>query len=61
MQLCYVGSREKGQEYLQALSSVDCEPCLLNEVSEKSFLDQQDSVAQILRGKGERAWFFLAG
>jgi hypothetical protein len=52
VQMCYVGSREKGQEYLNALSSWDGEKCLLNEVDEKSFLHQQDSVAQVLRGKG---------
>ena len=50
--MCYVGSREKGQEYLAAILSWDGEPCLLNEVDEKSFLHQQDSVAQVLRGKG---------
>jgi len=52
VQMCYVGSREKGQEYLAAISSWDGEKCLLNEVDEKSFLHQQDSVAQVLRGKG---------
>jgi hypothetical protein len=51
--MCYVGTKEKGLEYLQAISSWDGERCLLNEVNEKSFLNQQDSVAQILRGKGE--------
>ena len=52
VQICYIGSREKGQEYLSAILSWDGEPCLLNEVDEKSFLHQQDSVAQVLRGKG---------
>ena len=52
VQMCYIGPREKGQEYLQAISSWDGERCLLNEVDEKNFLHQQDSVAQILRGKG---------
>ena len=52
IQICYIGPREKGQEYLDAISSWDGERCLLNEVNEKSFLHQQDSVAQILRGKG---------
>ncbi|OBZ69704.1 hypothetical protein A0H81_10189 [Grifola frondosa] len=46
-----VGPKEKGMEYLEAISSWDGERCLLNEVNEKSFLNQQDSVAQILRGK----------
>ncbi|KAJ7821530.1 hypothetical protein B0H14DRAFT_2830945 [Mycena olivaceomarginata] len=44
-------------EYLQALSSWNGERCLLNEVHEKSFLHQQDSVAQVLRGKPGRQWF----
>ncbi|KAF8911577.1 hypothetical protein CPB84DRAFT_1762274 [Gymnopilus junonius] len=57
VQMCYVGSREKGQEYLAAISSWDGERCLLNEVDEKSFLHQQDSVAQVLRGKAGRQWF----
>jgi len=57
IQMCYVGSREKGQEYLAALASWDGEKCLLNEVNEKSFLHQQDSVAQVLRGKAGRQWF----
>jgi hypothetical protein len=57
VQMCYIGPKEKGQEYLQALSSWDGERCLLNEVHEKSFLHQQDSVAQVLRGKPGRQWF----
>jgi hypothetical protein len=51
--MCFVGPKVKGQEFLQAISSWDGERCLLNEVDEKSFLHQQDSVAQVLRGKGE--------
>jgi len=52
IQMCYVGPKEKGQEYLAAISSWDGEQCLLNEVDEKTFLNQQDSVAQVLRAKG---------
>ena len=52
IQMCYVGPKEKGIEYLQAISSWDGETCLLNEVNEKAFLNQQDSVAQVLRAKG---------
>lgn len=51
VQICYIGPREKGREFLEAIASWDGEPCILNEVCEKSFLHQQDSVAQILRGK----------
>jgi hypothetical protein len=50
--MCYVGSKEKGQEYLAAISAWDGEQCPLNEVDEKSFLHEQDSVAQVLRAKG---------
>ncbi|TCD69583.1 hypothetical protein EIP91_007005 [Steccherinum ochraceum] len=57
IQMCYVGPKEKGMEYLQAISSWDGERCLLNEVNEKSYLNQQDSVAQVLRGKSGRQWF----
>ncbi|KAG5635651.1 hypothetical protein H0H81_010521 [Sphagnurus paluster] len=57
IQMCYLGSREKGQEYLALISSWDGERCLLNEIDEKSFLHQQDSVAQVLRGKAGRQWF----
>lgn len=54
IQMCYIGPKEKGLEYLQAISSWDGESCLLNEVNEKAFLNQQDSVAQVLRAKGPR-------
>ncbi|KAK7472286.1 hypothetical protein VKT23_000406 [Stygiomarasmius scandens] len=57
IQMCYVGPQERGQEFLAAISSWDGEKCLLNEVNEKSFLHQQDSVAQVLRGKAGRQWF----
>ena len=53
IQICYVGPKAKGVEYLQAISGWDWERCLLNEVREKVFLDQQDSVAQVLRAKRE--------
>jgi len=57
IQMCYVGPKIKGQEFLQAISSWDGERCLLNEVDEKSFLHQQDSVAQVLRGNAGNKWF----
>lgn len=52
IQLCYIGQRERGKLFLDAMLAWDGEKCLLNEVNEKSFLNQQDSVAQVLRGKG---------
>lgn len=57
IQMCYIGPKIKGNEFLQAISSWDGERCLLNEVDEKSFLHQQDSVAQVLRGKAGNKWF----
>ncbi|KAF8434316.1 hypothetical protein L210DRAFT_3553604 [Boletus edulis BED1] len=57
IQMCYIGPKVKGQEFLQAISSWDGERCLLNEVDEKSFLHQQDSVAQVLRGNAGNKWF----
>jgi hypothetical protein len=57
IQMCYVGPKEQGLEYLQALSSWSGERCLLNEVHEKTFVSQQDSVAQVLRGKRGNQWF----
>ncbi|KAH9889303.1 hypothetical protein C8Q73DRAFT_707067 [Cubamyces lactineus] len=57
LQMCYAGPRERGAEFLQAIASWDGERCLLNEVNEKSFLRQQESVAQVLRGKAGRQWF----
>lgn len=59
IQMCYIGPQGKGQEYLHALSSWDGEACLLHEVDEKSFLHQQDSVAQVLRGKGINSPSFI--
>lgn len=57
IQMCYVGPKEQGYEYLQAISSWTGEQCLLNEVHEKTFLSQQDSVAQVLRGRRGNQWF----
>ncbi|KAG7091291.1 hypothetical protein E1B28_010338 [Marasmius oreades] len=57
IQMCYVGPKERGQEYALAMASWEGDKCLLNEIHEKSFLHQQDSVAQVLRGKAGRQWF----
>lgn len=57
VQMCYIGPKVKGNEFLQAISSWDGERCLLNEVDEKTFHHQQDSVAQVLRGKAGNKWF----
>ena len=57
IQMCFVGPRERGMAFLHAISSWDGERCLLNEVNEKSFLRQQDSIAQVLRGKGASSFY----
>ncbi|KAF9262681.1 hypothetical protein L218DRAFT_903717 [Marasmius fiardii PR-910] len=57
IQLCYIGPKERGQDYLLAMAAWEGDKSLLNEVHEKSFLHQQDSVAQVLRGKAGRQWF----
>lgn len=51
--MCFIGNKAKGTPFLQALLSCDVEKVLLNEVAEKSFLNQQNSVAKVLRGEGE--------
>ncbi|TFK50740.1 hypothetical protein OE88DRAFT_1680523 [Heliocybe sulcata] len=61
IQLCFLGPRSRGLEFLHAIESWEGEPCLLNEVCEKAFVDQQDSVAQVLRARDNipagRNWF----
>ena len=57
IQICYVGPKEQGFEYVQALSSWTGERCLLNEVHERTFLSQQDSIAQVLHGRRGKQWF----
>jgi FAD/FMN-containing dehydrogenase len=57
IQLCYIGTRERGAEFLQAILSWDGGSCLLNEVNEKTFWNQQDSVAKVLKAAAGRKWF----
>jgi hypothetical protein len=57
IQMCFVGPRARGQEFLSAISAWNGEPCLLKDVDEKRFLNQQDSVAQVLRGRAGNQWF----
>jgi hypothetical protein len=56
VQLCFAGSQETGAEYLQAISSWEEERCLFKDVRERDFLEQQDSVANILKGGAGRKW-----
>ncbi|KAJ9122402.1 hypothetical protein QFC22_001825 [Naganishia vaughanmartiniae] len=57
VQLCFVGSQESGAEYLSAISSWEEERCLFKDIRERDFLEQQDSVANILKGGAGRKWF----
>ncbi|KAG8691939.1 hypothetical protein FRC08_010052 [Ceratobasidium sp. 394] len=57
IQICYAGSRAEGLPFLQAISSWEGEGCLLNEVHEKEFVWQQDSIAKVLKGGSGRKWF----
>ncbi|QRV98380.1 FAD-binding domain protein [Ceratobasidium sp. AG-Ba] len=57
IQICYAGSRADGLPFLQAISSWEGEGCLLNEVQEKEFVWQQDSIAKVLKGGSGRKWF----
>ncbi|CAE6410755.1 unnamed protein product [Rhizoctonia solani] len=57
IQICYAGPRAEGLPFLQAISSWEGEGCVLNEVQEKEFVWQQDSVAKVLKGGSGRKWF----
>ncbi|KAH7334971.1 hypothetical protein B0J17DRAFT_720504 [Rhizoctonia solani] len=57
IQICYAGPRAEGLPFLQAISSWEGDNCLLNEVQEKEFVWQQDSVAKVLKGGSGRKWF----
>lgn len=56
IQLCYIGSRNEGAEMLSAIGSWDEERCLFKDVEERSFLEQQDSIANVLKGGAGRKW-----
>lgn len=56
MQFSYLGTKAQGEPYLQAISSWNGERLLLKDVEERSFLSQQDGVAQVLKGSANRRW-----
>jgi hypothetical protein len=56
IQLCFVGKQEAGAEYLSAITSWNEERCLFKDVRERSFIEQQDSVANVLKGGAGRKW-----
>lgn len=56
MQFCYLGTKSQGDPYLQVISSWAGERLLLKDVEERTFLSQQDGVAQVLKGSANRRW-----
>lgn len=52
IQICWLGPKEGGIPILNAFLSWTGGQCLLNEVNEKTFANQQDSVAKVLKAAG---------
>lgn len=48
IQLCYLGARSVGDQFLQNMMSWEGERCLLKDMETRTFLTQQDSVSQVL-------------
>lgn len=48
IQICYLGNQGEGEKFLQSIMSWDGERCLLKDVETRTFLEQQDSVKQVL-------------
>lgn len=57
IQLCYLGARSVGDQFLQSIMSWEGERCLLKDVETRTFLTQQDSVLKVLSAQGP---FFLS-
>ncbi|VDB91324.1 unnamed protein product [Peniophora sp. CBMAI 1063] len=57
IQMCYNGPAAEGKVFRDALASWDGEACVLMEVGEKVYTRQQESVAQVLRGRAGNQWF----
>ncbi|KAG8926122.1 hypothetical protein FRC00_003230 [Tulasnella sp. 408] len=58
IQICWLGPREGGAPIVNAILSWSGGSCLLNEVAEKTFQNQQDSVAKVLKAG---TWLFELG
>ncbi|KAG8896502.1 hypothetical protein FRC00_005845 [Tulasnella sp. 408] len=58
IQICWLGPREGGAPIVNAILSWSGGSCLLNEVAEKTFKNQQDSVAKVLKAG---TWLFELG
>ncbi|KAG9009848.1 hypothetical protein FRB94_013535 [Tulasnella sp. JGI-2019a] len=57
IQICWIGTKDGGLPFLQAIMSWSGDQCLLNEVNEKTFAHQQDSIAKVLKPAAGRKWF----
>ncbi|KAG8903742.1 hypothetical protein FRB99_002833 [Tulasnella sp. 403] len=57
IQICWLGTKDGGIPILNAITSWAGGQCHLNEVNEKTFADQQGSVAKVLKGAQGRKWF----
>ncbi|KAG8976621.1 hypothetical protein FRC05_003460 [Tulasnella sp. 425] len=57
IQICWLGTKEGGVPIVNAILSWSGGSCLLNEVNEKSFRNQQDSVGKVLKAGTNRIWF----
>ena len=53
IQLCYLGARSVGDQFLQNIMSWEGERCLFKDVETRTFLTQQDSVVQVLSAQSE--------
>ncbi|KAH8921707.1 FAD-binding domain-containing protein, partial [Atractiella rhizophila] len=60
MQICWTGEREEGEKIVQSLTSWTGERSLFSNVSERYWLDQQDSVKRLLQPKSDHRWFIRA-
>lgn len=57
IEVCFTGVRAKGAELMEAISSWPGEKSLFKDIEERSFLEQQDSIANVLKGGAGRKWF----
>ncbi|GAA93536.1 uncharacterized protein L969DRAFT_51479 [Mixia osmundae IAM 14324] len=56
VQYCYLGSQSAGEPYVQAMNAWDGEICLLQDSGMVSFVQQQESVAQVLDLSENTRW-----
>ena len=54
---CWLGDHPSGQSFLRALLSWTGERCILKDVEARTFLDQQDSVVQVLSATRDCRWY----